>query len=246
MNRRAALSIGIITLFLALCTCSYADSLDKMQIVKISARDKRAIVKMDDATLRIIKVGEEIPIRPDEAITSDAEAHIQGPGDQPASPGDQKTIAGISKENKTMKKTKSAKNKRDKELTAKKDVKDGPVKKDSNASRKAAVIDISAGRIVLEETTKTGVETIILRLEEPTERPGSKVRGVAASDLTDKDKTQPIQSKTIVERIRRQPDQHVPAIAVNRSVLNIDQKAVTGNSRAPETEQSQNRQPEQK
>jgi len=64
MKSKLKLIIGVLSLLLfVFASAVFADSMDKMQIIKISPKDKQAIVKMNDGRLKIIKVGEEIPIK---------------------------------------------------------------------------------------------------------------------------------------------------------------------------------------
>ena len=188
MNKKLLFSLAIMISFLTMSTSvSHADSLDKIQIIKISARDKQAIVRMDDGKMRIVRVGEEITIKPDEVTVSDNKFQSPDPANAAKeSKADARRISGQSKDKKGK--------------GVKEDCQPGPSKKESTIGRKATVTEIAFDRIVLEEKTKSGPETIILRSEEKGKTSQSKIQGSKLAG-------QGTESKTVVERIRRQPDQ---------------------------------------
>ncbi|MRS03704.1 hypothetical protein EG832_10875 [bacterium] len=186
MNKRSAFSIIAIGWFLAMNTSSYADSLDKIQIIKVSARDRQAIVKMDDGKMRIVKAGEEIMITPDEMTVFDNRVQSPKPANVVTeSRADARHMSGQSNDKK--------------EKGAKQDSRSGPPMKESTVSRKATVTEVAPGRIVLIAKTESGPETIILRSEETVKTSESKIQG-------SKLEGQSTESKTIVERFRKHPD----------------------------------------
>jgi hypothetical protein len=207
MNKKLLFSLGIMILFLTMNTSvSHADSLDKIQIIRISARDKQAIVKMDDGKMRIVKVGEEITIKPDEVTVSDNKVQSPDPVNaETESKADARRISGQSKDKKGK--------------GIKQDRRPGPSKKESTIDRKAAVTEIASGRIVLEEKTKSGPETIILRSEEKGKTSESKIQGSKLDG-------QGTESKTIVERIRKQPDQQESKLLRSQASQNAELKQV--------------------
>ncbi len=193
--RIIVVSLNLLLFALASAPAVCADSLDRIQIIKISARDKQAIVKMDDGKMRIIKVGEDIAVQPDDQAVPDAKDQKQSPAEKQTPEKDQKAAVNT-KESKAR--LKAGKTKADQEKTVKAEDRAAGVKKEAAAGRKATVTEISAGLIVLEEKTKSGPETIILRLEQKEEK--------TAKNTLQKDRGQVPENKTIVERIRKRPD----------------------------------------
>ncbi|MRR16956.1 MAG: hypothetical protein EG826_10915 [Deltaproteobacteria bacterium] len=187
MNKILLFSLGLmISLFTTITSVSYADSLDKIQIIKISARDKQAIVKMDDGKLRIVKVGEEIMITPDEMTVSDNSVQSPEP-------------ANVLEKSDTGARRAAGRREVRKEKDARQDRRTGPVTTENRIARKATVTEVAPGRIVLIAKTKTGPETIIVRLEEKGKTSESEIQGSKSTG-------QSTESITIVERIRKNPD----------------------------------------
>lgn len=92
--KRAA---GLHLSLLVLCSLAYADIIDSIHLLKISPQDERAVVKMEDGVMKIIKPGDPI-------------------------------------------------------------------------GKSGKVIEIASGRVVIEEQTERGKETVIIRLEESRQR----------------------------------------------------------------------------
>lgn len=187
MNKQLLSSVGIVISFLTIMTSvSHADSLDKIQIIKISARDKQAIIKMDSGKMRIVKAGDEIMITPDEMTVSDNRVQSPESANVVNEPGaDARRVSGPREARR--------------EKAAKQDLRPSPALKENTIVRKATVTEVTSGRIVLIAKTKSGPETIILRSEETVKTSESKIQGLKLEG-------QGKESKTIIERIGKHPD----------------------------------------
>ncbi len=201
MTKKKILSIGIIILFLMInAPSSYADSLDKIQILKISARDKQAIVKLEDGKMLIIKMGEEIIIRPEEEVSADAK--------------------GQSTDKKIQVKD-------DKGKSAKPVLQPGPVKKGNMLIRKAKVVEITADTIVLEEVTKAGAETIIMSLKNNNVQSSElKIQSKDNKGQSSKSDVRDAGSTTEIYRIRKQPDQQGNNLLRSQSSQNAERQQI--------------------
>ncbi|MEE9910341.1 MAG: hypothetical protein K4571_01350 [Deltaproteobacteria bacterium] len=167
---------------------------------------------MDDGKMRIVKVGEEITIKPDEVTVSENKVQSSDPAN--AGKGSEADARGRSGQGKD-KKGKSAKQ----------DSRPGPVKSERMISRKATVTEIASGRIVLEEKTKSGPETIILQSNEKEKISENKIPGSKLEE-------QGTESKTIVLRIRKQQDQQGSNLLRSQASQNAEQKQT--NDKLPE------------
>jgi len=105
---------------LMMCTQVYADLLDSIQILKISPRDERAVIKTSDRELKIIKVGDVLQVQ-------STEFKVQSP-----------------------------------EIEMKSEL--------SPKTTELKVIEIAKVRVVLEENTEKGIETVIIRFEDGKQR----------------------------------------------------------------------------
>ena len=206
-------SLSLLLIAFTLVSPVFADLLDKIQIIKISARDKQAIVRMDDGKMRILKVGEEIVIRPGEESVASEKDTKQNPADRQMMAKERKA-SGADKEARTGLTPGETKSEREKiggpenrPVSAKNDIATG---------RKATVEEIAAGRIVLEEKTKSGLETIILRLAPKDSR--------AENKAMPKDNGGIPETKTTIERISKKPEQQSTFLLKNQGSGDSDIK----------------------
>ncbi|HDH13658.1 MAG TPA: hypothetical protein ENG83_15925 [Nitrospirae bacterium] len=156
----------------------YADSVEEIRVIKISPQDERAVIKTSGRKLRIIKVGDVITIKP----VLSSKFSVQSSENK--------------KESSTFKVQSS-------EL--KKHVPGAGFKKRGKRSE-LRVVEIAAGRVVFEEMTDEGLETVIIRLDDDSSKFGvqsSKVR------------------KQRIERIRKTADKQ-PLLYKPRGIIKRD------------------------
>jgi hypothetical protein len=63
MNVHLVLKLSFVSLLFVLSAAAFADYIDSIQLLKISPKDERAIIKTPDGKMQIIKVGDIIATR---------------------------------------------------------------------------------------------------------------------------------------------------------------------------------------
>jgi hypothetical protein len=181
---------ALLTLMLVSISLAFASSVDKVQIVSTSQENQSAVIKMQDGSVKNIKLGDDIF---GEQAAEGKNGTVKSAEQKKAmfKPGD---VVRITPAGSDEQKAGSAKQ----EVTKGQQMSDGSVKykgraqnsKQSTFKSQIKVVEVLDGKVILEELTSHGLETIILSLVENKTADGKGQKGKV----------------TKVTRISKQPD----------------------------------------
>ena len=153
---------------------AYAESIDDIRVIKISAHDQRAIIKTTERELRIIKVGDVLQVQSSPLRNHgflDKGAGSYQPGNEQLNSYQQRNEQLKSYQQSAVSGQQEKQSKNNEQRTA---------FRNQHKIVELKVVEIAKGRVVLEEETENGIETVIIRLDK---------------------------GKQTVERIKRTPDE---------------------------------------